>query len=223
VEPPNRPVNRARIIPALWALFGIACLAAFLFMARMDWTGVAPDWDVSLSAWVQSWSLPGLLPIMVAVSWSGWSPQSWIIVGVICALLYTRGLRLAAPLALLAALSHVAVRGIKTSISRFRPELGILPDGPLDASFPSGHATQYTIFLGLLGFLAWRRMRSGWPRRVVITACLLMIAAVGPSRVYLGQHWPSDVLAGYLLGGGLVMIIIAASEWRRNSKLRVKS
>jgi undecaprenyl-diphosphatase len=207
----------------LCGLGGLACLAAFVVMARMDWTGAAPDWDVSVAAWVHSWSMPGLLPLMLATSWLGWSPQSWILIAAICGLLFIRGLRVAAPLALVAAVSHLAVRGIKSSISRLRPELGILPDASLDPSFPSGHATQYTIFLGLLAYLARRRMPAGWARRAVITGCLIIIALVGPSRIYLGQHWPSDVLAGYLLGGGLVSMIVAVSEWRRFAKLRVKS
>jgi undecaprenyl-diphosphatase len=200
------------------ALAGFLCLAAFSVLARMDWTGAAPAWDISIATAVQSWSFPGILPLMLAVSWPGWSPQSWILVLAICALLYARGLRLAAPLALVAAVSHLIVRGVKTSIHRLRPELGLVPNGPQDPSFPSGHATQYTIFLGLLAYLAWRRLRPGWPRRLAVGACLGMIVLVGPSRVYLGQHWPSDVLAGYLLGIGVLLLIIAAIEWRQEQR-----
>jgi undecaprenyl-diphosphatase len=214
---------RHRRLASFCAASGLACLAAFMFMARIDWTGEAPAWDVSIAAWIHAWGAPGMLPIMVAVSWPGWTPQSWILVVGICALLYLRGLPAAAPLALLAAFSHVIVRGIKESIRRVRPDLGILGEGPRDPSFPSGHATQYTIFLGLLAYLAWRRMRPGWFRRLIVTACLSMIALVGPSRVYMGQHWPSDVLGGYLLGGGLVLLIISVSEWRRLGELRRKN
>jgi undecaprenyl-diphosphatase len=210
-------MNRQRVIPIVCAAAGFACLAAFVFMARMDWTGDAPQWDLVIARWVQSWSFPGISVFMVAVSWFGWSPQSWIIVAAICLLLYLRGLRLAAPLAVLAGVSHLAVRWLKESVHRLRPELGIVPDGPVDPSFPSGHVTQYTVFLGLVAYLAWRRMRPGWARRAVIVVCLVMVVLIGPSRVYLGEHWPSDVLAGYLLGGGLVLVIIAVSEWRRLS------
>ena len=213
---PNREgMNPHRVIPILCAATGFACLAAFVLMARMDWTNSTPQWDLVIATWVQSWSFPGIAVFMVAVSWFGWSPQSWIIVAAICLLLYVRGLRVAAPLAILAGVSHLVVRWLKVSVHRLRPELGILPDGPVDPSFPSGHATQYTVFLGLVAYLAWRRMRSGWARRAVIVVCLVMVVLIGPSRVYLGQHWPSDVLAGYLLGGGLVLVIIAVSEWRR--------
>jgi undecaprenyl-diphosphatase len=214
-RPHPRGLNRQRVIPILFAATGLACLAAFVFMARLDWTGDPPQWDFVIAAWVQSWSFPGITVFMVAISWFGWSPQSWIIVAAICLLLYIRGLRLAAPLAILSGVSHLAVRWLKESAHRLRPELGLLPNGPIDPSFPSGHATQYTIFLGLVAYLSLRRMHSGWGRRAVIAVCLVLVVLVGPSRVYLGQHWPSDVLAGYLLGAGLVLMIIAVSEWRR--------
>jgi undecaprenyl-diphosphatase len=203
------------LVPVVCALSGLVCLVAFVFLAQLDWSGATPEWDVRIATWVQNWSFPGLLPFMLVVSWPGWSPQSWFFVASICALLYLRGLRVAAPLALLAAASHFTVRAIKESVLRVRPDLGVLRDGPLDPSFPSGHAAQYTIFLGLLGYLAWRRIPTGLPRRIIIAVCVALVVLVGPSRVFLGQHWPSDVVAGYLLGAGLVLIIIAASEWRR--------
>jgi undecaprenyl-diphosphatase len=213
--------GRQGAFPLLCTTTGLLCLAAFLLLARLDWTDVVPPWDVGIAASVQGWSLPGILPFMLAVSWPGWSPQSWILVLAICGVLYWRGLKLAAPLALVAAVSHVIVRGIKGSINRLRPDLGLMPDGPLDPSFPSGHATQYTIFLGLLAYLAWRRLRPGWSRSLAVSVCLGLIVLVGPSRVYLGQHWPSDVLAGYLLGSGLLLLIIAAIEWHQSRLTRV--
>jgi undecaprenyl-diphosphatase len=217
------PKIRGWALPLLIALAGLVCLLAFSVLAGMDWTGTAPTWDSDISAVIQSWSAPGIRPFMLAVSWLGWSPQSWVLVLGICGLLYLRGLTVAAPLALVAGVSHFIVRGIKQSINRLRPDLGILPDGPLDPSFPSGHATLYTIFLGLLAYLAWRRLRPGWSRRLSLAICLGLMVLVGPSRVYLGQHWPSDVLAGYLLGSGLLLMIIAVIEWRNNRLTRART
>ena len=203
--------TRAPLIPGLCALVGIVCLALFVALAGMDWSGPAPTWDVQIAAWIQSWSFPGIYPLMLAVSWPGWTPQSWLLVLGICIALYLGRIREAFPLAIVAATSQLIVRGVKESIQRLRPEVGAVLLAQ-DPSFPSGHTTQYTMFLGLLAYLAWRRFRPGWPRRVTIAACVLMIIMVGPSRVYLGQHWPSDVLAGYLLGGGIALIWIAISE-----------
>lgn len=195
-------------------LLGTVLLLAFSVLARLDWAEGPDGWDVELTAWVRSWAAPGLAELMWAVSWPGWSPQNWIIVVAICGTLIVRGVRLGGLLLLVATLAHLLVRGIKSAIGRLRPD-SALDGGPMDPSFPSGHAAQYTIFLGLLAYLAWTRLEAGWRRTAAVGLCLGMIMMVGPSRVYLGHHWPSDVLAGYLLGAGAVLVLLAALGWRR--------
>jgi membrane-associated phospholipid phosphatase len=71
-------------------------------------------------------------------------------------------------------------------------------------SFPSGHAVHYTVFFGFLWFLTWTWVKPAvlrWPLLVVL-GCLVVL--VGPGRIYLGAHWFSDVLGGYLLGSAVL-------------------
>jgi len=70
-----------------------------------------------------------------------------------------------------------------------------------EPSFPSGHVMHYLATFGFLAAAAVANLRPSRPRRAVVAACAAMIALVGPSRVYLGAHWPSDVGAGYVCGG----------------------
>jgi undecaprenyl-diphosphatase len=88
---------------------------------------------------------------------------------------------------------------MKTIIERARPG-GLIPSAvETSSSFPSGHAT---LAMALYGFLAYVLCKL-YPKHsaVIVTLATVIIFAIGFSRLYLGMHFPSDVLAGYLLGG----------------------
>lgn len=74
-------------------------------------------------------------------------------------------------------------------------------------SFPSGHAAGSTVAYGLLAYLAWTYLPQPWSA-VVLAVLVLLIISIGLSRVYLGAHYPSDVIAGWLVGIVGVAIII---------------
>jgi undecaprenyl-diphosphatase len=80
-------------------------------------------------------------------------------------------------------------------------------------SFPSGHATIAVAFYGFAGYIVARVTRS-WNRKVnIFFATVILISAIGFSRIYLGVHYVSDVWSGYLVGAMWVIIAIALSEW----------
>ena len=97
---------------------------------------------------------------------------------------------------------------IKQIIDRPRPDMTILITPPTSPGFPSGHAEYaallFLLLLYLAGEMAGHRWMK-WPLRVVLVSAIL---AVGASRVYLGVHWPSDVLGGYLLGALWVWAVL---------------
>jgi undecaprenyl-diphosphatase len=68
------------------------------------------------------------------------------------------------------------------------------------SSYPSGHVTQYSAMFGVLAVIAAHRIARPWPRRTAVAACAILLVAVGPSRIYMGAHWLTDVIGGYLLG-----------------------
>ncbi|MFN8215081.1 MAG: phosphatase PAP2 family protein [Solirubrobacterales bacterium] len=132
---------------------------------------------------------------------------------VVAVLLFARGRRTAA---LAIAVSTLGAAAISTSdkllVGRPRPPVEHL-EAVSTASFPSGHTTTAAAFyLALL--IAWVALRSR--RRTVLlpaaTAACLLIIGVAVSRVYLGVHYPSDVVAGLLLGS-VWSLLVGALMW----------
>ncbi|MGH3762617.1 phosphatase PAP2 family protein [Actinophytocola sp.] len=89
---------------------------------------------------------------------------------------------------------------LKVVIERARPDDGHLV--PVHSwAYPSGHSLTSTVVLGVLTALAASRLATRTARLAVVAAGLILVVAVGVSRIYLGVHWPTDVLAGWLIGG----------------------
>jgi membrane-associated phospholipid phosphatase len=102
---------------------------------------------------------------------------------------------------------------VKQAVDRPRPPVAALVDVHNQLGFPSGHATQAAAFWGVLAWLAVRLSPRRRSRPVVVavwTAALCVTLAVGGSRVYLGVHWPTDVLGGWALGGLWLALVLLA-------------
>ena len=118
-------------------------------------------------------------------------------------------------LAATCALGTLLQQALKALVDRPRP---VWPD-PVDsahyAAFPSGHAMTATVVCGLLLWLLHDHGvgRAVW--RTAMTLAMISVAGVGLTRVWLGVHWPSDVLGGWILGAFVVAVAVGAYErWR---------
>jgi undecaprenyl-diphosphatase len=74
-------------------------------------------------------------------------------------------------------------------------------------SFPSGHVLFFVVFFGFVAYLAWLH-QTGLFRLMVIAACGALVMLIGPSRVYLGAHWASDVVGSYIIGVLWLFVLI---------------
>ncbi|MGW5328196.1 phosphatase PAP2 family protein [Streptomyces sp. NPDC004014] len=121
-------------------------------------------------------------------------------------------------LAVTVALATLLQQGLKTAVARPRP---VWPD-PVDhahyAAFPSGHAMTATVVCGLLLWLLHRRGAGRALWRTAVAVAAVSVAGVGLTRVWLGVHWPSDVLGGWLLGALVVAVAVAVYEWPRGGR-----
>ncbi|MCW8087419.1 phosphatase PAP2 family protein [Roseococcus sp. MDT2-1-1] len=122
---------------------------------------------------------------------------------------------------LLAAVSSgiLVSMALKGAFERARPDL--VPHGSYvsSASFPSGHSMMAAVVYLTLGALLARVEPDRSVKAFVLSAAVLLALLVGVSRVYLGVHWPTDVLAGWTVGAGWALLfwLIARALQRRGS------
>ena len=102
---------------------------------------------------------------------------------------------------------------LKSLLERDRPLLVSRLVEVTGFSYPSGHTLAAAAIYTTLAIVACRGVAPGWPRGAVLAAAGAIILAVGASRVYLGVHYPSDVLAGLLAGLAWAFALAAARFW----------
>jgi membrane-associated phospholipid phosphatase/outer membrane protein assembly factor BamB len=181
--------------------------------------------DLQIERAIQAFHPPWLDALTNAISWIGFPPQSTIIDAMLVLVIFLTGYRWAAVCAAFAAAGSAGLWFlIAPLVNRPRPSpdlVRVMQEIPF-GSFPSGHVLNVTAFFGFLAFLSLTLLPPGLIRRVCFVACALLIVAIGYSRIYSGEHWPSDVLAGYVLGGAWLWITIRVYRWglkRRGSWL----
>lgn len=104
----------------------------------------------------------------------------------------------------------------KLAVQRSRPGNPVYIEGSF--SFPSGHAMIAMILYGFFAYICMRELKK-WGHRVnVFFACMVVVIAIGFSRIYLGVHYMSDVWGGYLLGFLILATVVTVREWRRSKK-----
>ena len=150
------------------------------------------------------------------ISWIGFTPQAIIIPLLVILLLYLLGLRLEAVMVAVAGVASFATNDlIKIAIHRARPSTSLVHvvQSLSSYSFPSGHVMFYVTFFGFLAFLVYTLLKTNWARIVLFLFFLMMIVSIGPSRIFLGEHWASDVLGAYILGFLILWGVIFLYRW----------
>ena len=128
---------------------------------------------------------------------------------VMLSLVLWAGRRRADSLAALFVLAAEAInQGLKAVVGRPRPEFSLLTSSSDSHSFPSGHSFHAIVLFGLLIIMVGELIKPPWIRRAIQALLCLVILAVGASRVYLGAHWPSDVIGAYVIGGLSLLAIL---------------
>jgi membrane-associated phospholipid phosphatase len=193
----------------------VAALAAFGALTALVGAGATADPDLAASLAVQQAEHPWLAALLVAVSAVGFAPISLYLVAGVSALFWLAGYRVESAFTLVASGSGLLTQVVKAVVGRPRPAAGVVRvvepiGGP---GFPSGHTVFYMTFFGFIGYVSYALLKPGRLRTLLLWLCGTLILLVGPSRVWLGHHWPSDVLASYALG--LAYLIVLVQLYRR--------
>ena len=200
---------RVELVAAI--AIGVA-VVAFAVLALLARTTPYFWFDVPITLALQSVHWPPLATFLQAISWLGLPPQSNVIFGVLIVGLAVMGRRWEAAGLLVAAVGSIGLWYlVAPMVARPRPTADLVNVvGQIShGSFPSGHVTNLTAIFGYLCFLVYTALRPSWWRRLLLVLCATPVVTVGVARVYVGQHWPSDVLGGYLLGS----IWLAVTIW----------
>ncbi|THE13865.1 phosphatase PAP2 family protein [Bacillus timonensis] len=101
---------------------------------------------------------------------------------------------------------------LKELFKRARPDLHRLIEIS-GYSFPSGHAMSAFTLYGIITFLSWRHISGSWGRAALVLFSAMMIFGIGMSRIYLGVHYPTDIIGGYFASGTWLGFSIWTFQW----------
>ncbi|MCA1592257.1 MAG: phosphatase PAP2 family protein [Acidobacteria bacterium] len=221
---PHDTHERRREVRRLWrAETGyFATLAAFAALAVFARLNAYFAWDLSAARALQALAVPGFAGLMDAASFFGNNWHPWFLTTVTVLLFFFFHRRSeAAGLLLSAGGGELVNRLVKILIARPRPSASLVSVAYAEhsESFPSGHVTFYVCFFGFLFFVAYALLaRRTNARRLALALAVLPVSLIGFSRVYLGEHWPSDAIGAYLLSGlWLALSLHLYRRWKKRA------
>lgn len=194
------------------------CLAAFFALWLMVEVGDASLIDDPVRNAVISTRSDWLTPIIKAITYMG----NWQTITAICLILLAfRKTRLTygVPLSIGALFVSLANKGIKAIVMRPRPDQAMFLIEQGGWSFPSGHSITSMFFYGMAIWLIRRNVTDRRLADILTVLLAIPMVLIGVSRVYLGVHYPTDVLAGWCLG---VLVVVAIAEIIKRTSNDVK-
>ncbi|WP_066254081.1 phosphatase PAP2 family protein [Neobacillus drentensis] len=206
-------------------IISLVCVVGFALTSLFISDHKIIDFDRNIIAAIQGLESPLLTKVMKLFTFIGSTPV--VIVIIILLIIFLKKVlhhRLELIFLISAIIGSAVLNQIlKQVFHRIRPNFHRLIDIS-GYSFPSGHAMNaFTVYV-TISFLLWRHIPSRWGRSLLICISTVMILAIGISRIYLGVHYPSDIIGGYLASGFWLAVAIwffqYYKEKRYNKKLK---
>lgn len=207
-----------RIIP----VFALLLAGGFVLSISAYIYGIFP-FDQEVARQLRDFHHPLFTAAMGSVSYLGNGSTPVILVSVAAIICAIRKKWLEA-FFVVATLSVVVIDGVlKVLVGRPRPSSAVLPYfNPFESvnqfSYPSGHVLFYVVFFGFLAYLSWVHL-TGRLRLITSSACIVLIVLIGPSRIFLGVHWMSDIIGSYIIG--ILWLIALIILYQRMLRIRM--
>ena len=199
-----------------------AGLVLFVLLTILMVTGNLQWFDDPIREWVYSIRNPALTEVLKVITYMG----NWQTITLLCIVLLlfrkTR-LRYGVPVSAGAIFVTIFNRIIKLIFKRPRPEesLHLIEEGGY--SFTSGHSITSMVVFGLLIYLVRKYVKNRKAANILTAALAVPWIFIGLSRIYMGVHFPSDVLAGWALGAAVlagIIVIVEKCDARRKQKIQ---
>lgn len=199
-----------------------AGLVLFVLLTILMVTGNLQWFDDPIREWVYSIRNPALTEVLKVITYMG----NWQTITLLCIVLLlfrkTR-LRYGVPVSAGAIFVTIFNRIIKIIFKRPRPEesLHLIEEGGY--SFTSGHSITSMVVFGLLIYLVRKYVKNRKAANILTAALAVPWIFIGLSRIYMGVHFPSDVLAGWALGAAVlvgIIVIVEKCDARRKQKIQ---
>ena len=195
------------------AALAVAGTYAFAEFAGHVSSGATQTFDDAVLRWLAQNRPDALEPVMLEITTLGTGTVVMTIVAVAAMFLWLSNHKYSAALLLIATAGGIVLNGLlKVGFGRPRPQIFEWGTHAVSLSFPSGHAMSSAVVYSTVAYLAARLQRRMWHRVLTMVGAVILILVISASRLYLGVHYPSDVLAGIIIGLAWAAFCMATLE-----------
>jgi membrane-associated phospholipid phosphatase len=200
-----------------YAVVVVAAVTAFLaVLASIGEHDYLASWDQPILLFAVAHRTAALTLFFTAVTNIGSGVGLFAIAAAVCALVcWRRRSAWPAILVLVTVLGSVAFNNsVKNLVHRDRPSAGYWLAQPGGYAYPSGHAMNSAATYGILAYVTFQLVSALWAKIAIVVTSTVLALAIGASRIYLGVHWFTDVIGGFLAGlGWMTLVILALRVW----------
>ncbi len=192
-------------------IFTGACLIIFIILTCFVSTGQELAFDTAVREWFYSIRSPWLTEVVKGITFMG-NTKTIIALCIVFLIIPKLTRKFGLPIAAAAIVGAGINKIIKHVMMRPRPDVSLHLIEQGGWSFPSGHSISGLLMYGLLAWLIRRYVKDKRIANIATVLLTLLWIGVGLSRIYLGVHYPTDVLGGWTLGMAVMMVTITVVE-----------